>query len=166
MKILHKIKKLSLFSNQGFLTVEVLIAISIVTISILASMTVAQKSIYVSRQSLHFSQANFLLEEGAEAVRILRDNAWTNISSLTLETYYYPLFSNGTWSLSTTPNTVGIFTRKMTISSVKRDDTSKDISDTGTVDTGTKLVTITVSWSESGTTVTKTLSFYILDIFS
>ncbi len=166
MKILHKIKKLSLFSNQGFLTVEVLIAISIITISILASMTVAQKSIYVSRQSLHFSQANFLLEEGAEAVRILRDNAWTNISSLTLETYYYPLFSNGTWSLSTTPNTVGIFTRKMTISSVKRDDTSKDISDTGTVDTGTKLVTITVSWSESGTTVTKTLSFYILDIFS
>ncbi|MEK7069241.1 MAG: hypothetical protein AAB945_00405 [Patescibacteria group bacterium] len=166
MKILYKIKKLSLFSNQGFLTVEVLIAISIITISILASMTVAQKSIYVSRQSLHFSQANFLLEEGAEAVRILRDNAWTNISSLTLETYYYPLFSNGTWSLSTTPNTVGIFTRKMTISSVKRDDTSKDISDTGTVDTGTKLVTITVSWSESGTTVTKTLSFYILDIFS
>ena len=54
----------------------------------------------------------------------------------------------------------GIFTRKMTISSVKRDDTSKDISDTGTVDTGTKLVTITVGL-KSGTTVTKTLSFYI-----
>lgn len=166
MKILHKIKKLSLFSNRGFLTVEVLVAISIITISILASMAVAQKSIYVSRQSLHFSQANFLLEEGAEAVRILRDNAWTNISTLTLGANYYPLFSNGTWSLSATPSTVGSFTRKMTISSVKRDDTSKDISDTGTVDTGTKLVTITVSWSESGTTVTKTLSFYILDIFS
>ena len=47
------------------MTIEVLVAVSIITVVILSSTAVAQKSIYVSRQSLHFSEANFLLEEGA-----------------------------------------------------------------------------------------------------
>lgn len=146
--------------------VEVLIAVSIITASILSAMAVAQKSIYVSRQAFHSTQASFLLEEGAEAVRVLRDNAWTNISSLTPNTNYYPTFSGGTWTLSLTPNTVGIFTRTATIATVNRDNTTKDISGTGTNDPGTKLVTVTVSWVEGGTTVTKTLQFYIMNIFS
>ncbi len=150
----------------GFMTVEVLIGVSIITISILASMTVAQKSIYVSRQALHFSQANFLLEEGAEVIRIVRDDNWNNISSLVLDTDYYPSFSLDSWSLSLIPNTIGIFTRKINILNVKRDDATKDISTIGTEDDGTKLVVVTVSWIEGGTTITKTLSFYILDIFS
>src|SRR5665811_1850287 len=128
------------FKNKGFMTVEVLIGISIITISILASMAVAQKSIYVSRQAFHFTQANFLLEEGAEVVRIARDNNWSNISALTLGTDYYLLFSSGSWSLSSTPSTVGIFTRKINIENVNRDNITNDISGTGTVDNGTKLV--------------------------
>jgi type II secretory pathway component PulK len=162
IRIFFKNKKLT----TGFMTIEVLIGVFIITISILASMTVAQKSIYVSRQALHFSQANFLLEEGAEIVRITRDNDWNNISSLVLGTDYYPLFSLDNWSLSSTPNTVGIFTRKININNVKRDDITKDISDIGTNDDGSKLVIVTVSWIEGGTTITKTLSFYIFDIFS
>lgn len=148
------------------MAVEILVAVSIITVSILAAMTVAQKSIYVSRQAFHATQASFLLEEGAEAVRILRDNMWTNISSLTAGVNYYPTFSGGTWTLSQTANTVGIFTRTATITNVNRDDTTKDISITGTNDPKTKLVTITVSWPEGGVTVTKTLQFYIMDIFS
>ncbi len=159
-------KKMTAVLVSGFMTVEVLIAVSVITISILAATTVAQKSVYVSRQGLHFSQANFLLEEGGEAVRILRDNSWSNISSLAAGTTYYPVFSLGTWTLSTTPNTVGVFTRKVVFSNVNRDNTTKDISPTGTDDPGTKLVTVTISWPEGGATITKTLSFYILDIFS
>lgn len=159
-------KGVSSQSERGFMTIEVLIGVFIITISILASMAVVQKSIYISRQAVHFSQANFLLEEGVEVVRITRDNDWSNISSLILNTDYYPLFSAGSWSLSITPNTVGIFTRKINIANVKRDDSTKDISSIGTEDSGTKLVTVTVSWIEGGTTISKTLSFYILDIFS
>ena len=145
--------------------VEIIVAISIITVSILAAMAVAQKSAYLSRQALHTTEAAFLLEEGAEAIRILRDNAWSNISSLALGTDYYPTYSGGTWTLSSTPNTVGIFTRKVIITSVKRDDATKDIASVGTDDLGTKLVTVTVSWLEGGTTVTKTLPFYIINIF-
>ncbi len=153
--------------GQGFMMVEVLVATSIIAISILAAMAVAQKSVSVSFEASHISEAGFLLEEGAEAVRIVRDNAWTNISGLTAGTIYYPTFSGGTWTLSTTSNTVGIFTRKVVIANVNRDNTTKDIvTSGGTVDSGTKLVTVTASWIEGGTTITKTLKFYLINIFS
>ena len=145
--------------------VEVVVATSIILVSVLAAMSVAQKSIYVSRESLHMTQSAYLLEEGAEVVRILRDNAWINISSLTVGTNYYPTFSGGTWILSTGANTIGIFTRKVTIASVNRNG-NQDISTTGTNDTGTKLITITVSWLEGGNIINKILQFYITDIFS
>ena len=161
-----KIKKDYLPIKRGFLVVEVLVVASIITASVLAAMAVAQKSMYVSRQSFHATQASFLLEEGAEAVRILRDNAWSNISSLTAGTNYYPTFSGGTWTLSQTANTVGIFTRTVSIAPVNRDNITKDISITGTDDPKTKLVTVTVFWTEGSATPTKTLKFYVMDIFS
>lgn len=153
-------------NNKGFLLIEVIVAFSIMSLSVIAAMWVSQKSIAVSRQALHTASAGFLLEEGAEAVRIVRDNAWTNISSLTNGTNYYPTFSGGTWTLSTTANTVGIFTRMVTVASVSRDVATSDISSSGTNDPGTKLVTVTVSWVEGNTTISKTLQFYITNLFS
>ena len=145
--------------------VEVIVAFSIMTISVIAAMQVAQKNISIAKQALRTTQAMYLLEEGAEAVRIVRDNAWTNISGLTNGTAYYPTFTGGTWTLSTTPNTIGEFTRTVTIASVKRDNTTQDISSTGTDDPGTKLVTITVTWTEGSTNLSKNIQFYITDIF-
>jgi Tfp pilus assembly protein PilV len=151
----------------GFMMVEILVAVSIATASILTATAVAQKSIYVSRLAFHTTQAAFLLEEGAEAVRIIRDNAWSNISALTPGATYYLSFSDlsSTWILSNTANTVGIFTRTVSFANVNRDNLTKDIGSTGTNDPDTKLVTITVSWSEGGVTVTKNLQFYIMNIF-
>jgi Tfp pilus assembly protein PilV len=153
--------------KKGFLLVEVLVAASIITVSVLAATAVAQKSIYVSSQAFHQTQATFLLEEGAEAVRIVRDNAWTNISGLTAGATYYPTFTGGTWTLSTTSNTVGIFTRTVSVANVNRDNTTKDIINSGgTLDPGTKLVTVSISWLQGGVTITKNLQFYITDVFS
>lgn len=151
---------------RGFMIVEVLVAVSIIVVSILAAMAVAQKSVHVSRQAFHATQAGFLLEEGSEAVRIVRDRAWNDISSLIAGADYYPTFSGNTWTLSATPNTVGIFTRAVSVADVNRNDATKDISSAGVNDARTKLVTITVSWSEGGASVAKTLKFYLMDIFS
>lgn len=148
------------------MAIEILVAVSIISVSILLAMEVSQRSVYLSRQALHSTQAAFMLEEGAEVVRILRDNGWSNISALTPGANYYPAFAGGTWTLSAIPSTVGIFTRTAVISSVNRDNTTKDISPGGTDDPGTKLITITVSWTEGSVTITKTLPFYIMDIFS
>lgn len=166
MKNFFTIKKNHSEMKRGFMMVEILVATSIIVVVILSVMAVSQRLIHVSRQSLHTAQAGFLLEEGAEAVRILRDNAWTNVSSLVNGTTYYLDFTGSTWVLSTTPSTVGIFTRTVSLASVNRDDTTNDIDSIGTDDPGTKLFTITVSWSEGGAVVNKTLLFYITDLFS
>jgi len=150
---------------MGFMMIEIIVAVSIIAISVIAATAVAQKSIFVGRQAFHTAQAGFLLEEGAEAVRINRDNDWNNIKNLSAGTNYYPTYSGGTWTLSTTLNTVGIFTRRVVVAAVKRDNTTKDISSTGTDDAFTKLFTVTVSWPEGTTTITKTLPFYIMNIF-
>lgn len=134
------------YKKNGFMVVEVLIAASIITVFILIAMMVAQKSVYLSRQSFHSTQAAFLLEEGAEDMRIARDNAWSNVVTFS-------------------PEQVGIFTRTVVVSSVNRDANS-NISASGTPDPSTKLITVTVSWPEGGVTVSKTLQFYIMDIFS
>ena len=159
--MINKISK-----NKGFSLVEILVATSIIVVSILAVMTVTQKSVSMSRRALHTLQASFLLEEGAEATRIVRDNAWANISALNAATDYYPAFSSGTWTLSTTASQVGIFTRKVNVASVSRNDITGEIDPTGTDDPLTKLITVTVSWDEGGDILSKTLSFYIMDIFS
>ena len=78
--------------SGGFMMVEVIVAISIIVVSVLAAMSVTQKSIFVSRQALHVKEASFLLEEGAESVRIIRDNSWNNISALNVGTDYYLIF--------------------------------------------------------------------------
>ena len=75
-------------------------------------------------------------------------------------------YSTTTWGLSTTLSKVDSFLRTVTISNVNRDSTTGDIvSSGGALDTGTKLITVNVSWQESGETITKSLPFYISNIF-
>ncbi len=155
--------------NLGFTLVEILIASAIMTTMIFALISAVQKGIQLSYYALKQTQASLLLEEGAEAVKSIRDANWTNISSLTLNTDYYLSFDNGTnvWSLSTIPTAIidSIFTRKVLISSVLRDGTDK-IASSGTLDIGTKKITITTSWPISdGTTFSSNLIFYIANIF-
>ena len=147
------------------MVIEILVAISIITIGILSMITVAQKSVYVARQSFHERQAVFLLEEGAEAVRLIRDNGWSGIESLSLDTEYYLSYAGGIWLLSTDPISEGIFTRTVSFSRVLRNDTSKDISSLGTEDPDARLVNISVLWREGGTPIEKNVQFYIFNIF-
>jgi Tfp pilus assembly protein PilV len=153
-------------NQKGFLTVELVVATSVIVVATLVALSVAERSIKVSRRAFNSAQAAFLLEEGSEAVRVARDASWSNISGLALNTDYYPTFAGGTWTLSTTPNQVGMFTRTVTVASVNRDNMTRDISSIGTEDPNTKLITVTVSWSDGDSTITKTLQFYIADIFS
>lgn len=153
------------FKQKGSLLIEIVIVTSIIVGSMIAALAVAQKSIYLSRESLNQSQAGFLLEEGAEATRIVRDDAWTNISSLTNSTEYYLNFSGGTWIFTTTPQSSGIFTRKVVFSSAYRD-ANDNLAGSGTLDAQTRLVTVTVSWLEGTDTISKSGQFYLADIFS
>lgn len=158
--------KKKLKNNQGFLLLEVIIVISIISISVWAIMSVAQKSIQLSQRSLHANQATFLLEEGAEAIRIIRDSAWSNIASLNMDTDYYLSFSGNTWTLTSNPETIGNFGRRVRFSNVNRDALTGSIDPTGSADAGTKLVSIYIDWFEGSNLTNRTLEFYLSDIFS
>jgi Tfp pilus assembly protein PilV len=158
--------KRRLKNSKGFLIIEVIMVIFIISISMWAIMSVAQKSIQLSQRSLHSNQATFLLEEGAEATRMIRDATWSNISSLTVNTDYYLSFSGNTWTLTSNPEILGNFSRRIRFSNVNRNTTTGSISSSGSVDAGTKLVSIYVDWFEGGNSTSRVLEFYLSDIFS
>jgi len=170
-------KKIKVSSKQGFTIIEVIVACTIISLTVFALMTSAQKGIELSNRALRQTQANTLLEEGAESVKIIRDNNWVDISNLSLETPYYLYFdtSSNMWSLNTskiTPNNSipiypvdSIFNRTIIISAVRRD-SNDDISKIGIIDNQTKKITVTVSWKTSSGVVSKSLIFYIANIFN
>lgn len=163
-------KKNLTLHKAGFTVLEVLIACAIISITTFSLISASVKGIQLSDKALKQTQASILLEEGAEVVKIIRDNNWTTIANLTLETNYYPSFDTGsnTWSLGVTPTSAidSTFTRTVVISSVDRDGSDDIVTSGGTIDSRTKKVTVTVSWLQSGNTASKTLVFYISDIFN
>ena len=154
-------------NKSGFTLVEVLVACVIISTTVLALMSATSKSIELSNKALRQVQVNMLLEEGAEAVKSIRDNSWTGISGLNVNTNYSLLFNGNAWTiLPTNPTEVvdGLFTRKVVFAPVYRNATD-DIAQSGTLDPDTEKVTVTVSWkSPSGASI-KDLSFYIANIF-
>jgi len=162
--------------NLGFTIIEVLVACSIISVSMFALVQTAQKGMQLSIYSLDKSQASLLLEEGAEAIKSIRDNDWTVVA---VDGSYHLYFNISTkiWVLDASTTSLAgcipsypidsFFDRTITISSVNRDSSNDDIvTSGGTIDPKTKKVTVTVTWSSSGGPHTKDLSFYISDIFN
>lgn len=171
MKLFVKTNK----KNRGVLLVEVLVAASIITISVLAATAVAQKSISMTQRTLHTAQAAFLIEEGAELTRVVRDQGWANFSSITKGNLYHPVDTGGgQWRFAGDAETIDRFTRSVAFYSACRNNSTGDLIDAGKVtscsvgveDLRTLLVDVAVSWSEAGENVTKNIMFYIADIFS
>ncbi|MCK9344662.1 MAG: hypothetical protein M0P64_00870 [Candidatus Pacebacteria bacterium] len=152
--------------NKGFGMLEVVVAVGVLATALLGISAYFQQSLRVSQTALHTTQAAFLLDEGIEAVRIFRDGHWNNISGLTVGTPYYLVWNGTTWATSTTPSLVeGLFDRTIVVSNVNRDLNQDIVTSGGTTDTAFKKATITVSWDERGSTITKTASMYIANMF-
>lgn len=153
---------------KGMSIIEVVVAVAVVAIVGFTFASGLSKSLALSQQSLRTNQAAWLLEDGAEAIKSIRDSNWTTVQNFTSGTYYYAVFDNNTnlWSLTTTdPGLInGIFNRKILFTDVLRD-SSDDIATSGTTDPETRYVTITASFLVGETTITKELDFYISNIF-
>ena len=163
-------KRNSTLTTAGFTIIEVLIACAIISVTTFALISASVRGIQLSDRALKQTQASILLEEGAEVVKVIRDNSWATVSGFTLDTNYYFTFDTGTntWSLGTTPTSTidSIFTRTVVFSSVERDGSDDIVASGGTIDPRTKKITVTVSWPQSGSTASKVLTFYISDIFN
>lgn len=168
-----------LLTDKGFGLIEILIAVAILSASLITLTATAQISFRIMKDSLERTQASFLAEEGVEVVRILRDTSWlAHIAPHTIEAVYYPVFSTTTteWTLTATPPSLisNLFTRTVVFYDVYRRDSDSEIvdknsADQKTLDPDTRQISSRVEWETgSGENITARnveMDTYITNIF-
>jgi len=152
--------------TKGFFLIEVVIVASVIATVLMYLLGSIQNSVEVSQRSLERTQAAYLLEEGAEAIKSIRNatGGWTILNAAANGVTQYLSWNGSVWSLTTTPQMVDIFTRTVVFSSVNRDAASDIVSSGGTLDTRTRKAVITVSWLAQSTTKSESVTLYLTDI--
>ncbi len=152
--------------KAGFGMVEMIVGSAVLATALLGISTFFQSTLSVSNTIKSSIQGDYLLEEGIEAVKLLRDTNYTNnLKTLAVGVDHYFLWTGTTWATTTTNTFVdGQFERKFTVANVNRDSTD-DIATVGTYDADTKLVTVSVAWNEKGATTTRSIATYVTNIF-
>lgn len=153
--------------HKGFGLIEIVIASTIVSLTILSLGYVFSLSTRINGETVERVRATALAEEGLEVVRYLRDYGWTSkIAPLSVSTTYYLAFATSTsqWSVTTTPQVIdGLFTRTIVLSPVARDGSDNIVTSGGTVDAGTLKATSQVTWKASSSVQVST---YITNMFN
>lgn len=155
-------------NSRGMSILEILIGCTIITIGILA--LINTYGVYVNYSLSHDQkvEATFLLEEGIEAVSLLRDQDWGDyITPLSTSATTSIAWNGSAWRATTTPERVdGIYLREIRMDQVKRTNGVIDTSGSGTVDTDSKLVTVYVSYRQGNATTTISMSKYLVNIYN
>lgn len=153
--------------KNGFGLVEMIIGAAILSVSLLSISRFFQATNRASSLTKSSIQGDYLLEEGVEAVKLLRDAGYeNNILKISTTTPHYFLWNGTNWATTTVDMFIdGKFERKFTLADVKRD-VNSDIATTGTYDPDIKLVTVSVSWRDPVGTTTRSIQTYITNIFN
>ncbi len=152
-------------AQKGFGVVEIIVGASIISIALFGLVSTFQNSLRISRETGRVIEARFLIEEGLEAARIMRDAQWSNIGNLATSTPYYLTFTGGTWATTTTQIFINQrFLRSVIVEDVRRNG-NDDIASTGSFDPNVKKVTVSVSWFGRSATTTESAATYLVNIF-
>ncbi len=130
-------------NNRGQLLVELLVALGISAILIPAITTGFVASRQGQAQQQQRLEATTLAREAGEAIRILKEASWANVS---VNGTYHPQVSGSTWSLVPGAETINGFSRVIEITDVRRDANGAIVESGGVLDPSTKHITATVSW--------------------
>ncbi|MEK7574892.1 MAG: hypothetical protein AAB511_01545 [Patescibacteria group bacterium] len=152
---------------RGVSLVEVVVSVAILFITVTGLLTAYNFFVRAGTKTLATVQASYLLEEGVEAASVIRDYGWTtNIANLSVGTSYYLVWSSSRWILSTTPSKIdNTYTRYLVFDSVNRD-SNDAIASSGTNDSGTRKLSVYVSWPDGSTTTLRSISTYITNLFN
>lgn len=160
---LHVNKSLN---KKGISLIEVIIACTIISLCTVSTAVVYGNLVSLSTQNTAKVQAAFLLDEGVEAIKSMRDDTWANIASTTPGATNYFLWTTDRWKATTTFSSIdNTFIRTFTVSSVYRDVNFNISTSTGTNDVGTKKVDIDVSWWDTKGTSTRSTSMYVFNLY-
>lgn len=151
---------------KGFGLLEIVIGLAVIALFLFGVLAVARLSLRLSEENANNIKAAFLLEEGTEALKILRDAGWQqNIASLAISGDYYLSFNNGQWQADSSNIFIdGLFERKLRLENVYRDSQDR-LAESGALDANTKKASLFVSWRSRGATTTKTISTYLTNLF-
>jgi len=172
MSIMNFFKKINLckpFLNvRGSALLEVLFGISLVSLVLLSLLGAYSFYLKNSFRLTEKIQASFLVEEGIESLRIIRDDGWSSsFGSFISETPYYLSFDGSTWKATTSATSVdGLFWRTFVISNVNRNSEDDIVEVGGINDPDTKKASLFVSWNSGGSTSTLSVSTYFTNLFS
>ena len=157
-------------SSQGFSLIEIVIATAMLSIFLISITLQFKKILEVGVLSTRSIQTNYLLEEGIEAVKSLRDESWSGkIANLRVGTVYYLSWNGSKWTTTTSAQVIdSTFTRSFTIASTTRDVNYDIVTSGGTDDVGARKVTMYVRWTpkNSSTVTTDSIEAYIMNIFA
>jgi len=149
--------------SKGFGIIEIIFAVTIISLAIFGLMQVGN---FALRLQSHLKQnliAENLAIEAMEATKAFKGGDWTSFSGLSLGTPYYPVKSGSPlkWSLTAGSETINNFSRQVVLDQVSRDIDDNIVTSGGAIDTGTKKVTTTVSWTEQGKSYQVVLTSYL-----
>ncbi len=137
--------------SSGVSLVEVVIGTALILISLVGLTGAYSFYLRAGLRNTDTLKGAFLLEEGVEAMTLMRDEAWSNLSSLALDTPYYLAWNGSRFATSTSEVPIdAVFRRTVTLSSVYRRDSDKDIvastsPDAKAVDPNIKEIVVRVS---------------------
>ena len=138
--------------EKGMGLVEAIVVIAIASVAFASILASAVFFLRGGLMNADRVQAAYLLEEGVEAMRFLRDDSYaTNIVPLIGTTFYLETTPTGYVATTTSATVLGAFTRTVTIDEVYRRTTDDRIvpatsADPKAVDPGTIELTVTVTW--------------------
>lgn len=162
MKFLNNIFKRE--SAQSL--IEVVVAIGLMSVVFTGSWQVMHDSFMSVNQEITALKAHYLVEEGLEGIRSMRDEDWNIISDGTWH-FIYDDFTDPETAvlvLETGEEVIdNVFRRRIEISSVRRNgDTGKITEDViWDLDPNTKLIDVIVEWDYKGATRTDRESIYL-----
>lgn len=153
--------------NKGFGLIEIVVGVSIVSICLFGLAAISELSLKSMGEALKSTKASFLLEEGMEAVKILRDAGWSqNLAVITPGEKKYLNFNGAGWQLNSSNLYIDdIFERSFVLENVYRD-SNDDITLSGTLDPDIRKITVSVAWYGRKGTTTKEITGYIANLFN
>lgn len=131
--------------QKGQSLIEIVVALGLFTIIAGGIITLVLGSLISVRQGGETAQATFFMQEGAEAVRNIRDQAWNKLAFTDDGQFHGLDNSSGTWDFSGINNILGKFTRSAKVESVTRDGNGNI--GAGANDLETKKITVNTAWS-------------------
>lgn len=160
----------TLSNADGFSLIELIAAIAAIGIMALSIAQFSQVFLRASRLVSDRTQAAFLLQEGIEAVRHLRDDSWANnIAKLVSSTTYFLAFTSSTPAYALTdaspPLHLGKFRRAVVVADVQRDAHDDIVTSGGTTDASMRKFTMELAWRSGGATTTEQVEFYLSNLF-